>query len=255
MQIKDSVFLIPGGASGLGAATAQHLVAAGGRVVIADLNPQAGEKLAAGLGANARFVVADVTNEAQVQQAIDIAVKTFGALHCLVNCAGIAPGERVVGKNGPHRLETFSRAININLIGSFNALRLAAQAMTGNTPNQDGERGVIINTASIAAFEGQIGQAAYSASKGGIVAMALPIARELARFGIRVMTIAPGIFDTPMLATLSEEVRASLGAQVPFPSRLGQPQEYARLAAFIIENPMLNAEVIRLDGAIRMAAK
>jgi len=255
MQIKDSVFLIPGGASGLGAATAQHLVAAGGRVVIADLNPQAGEKLAAGLGANARFVVADVTNEAQVQQAIDIAVKTFGALHCLVNCAGIAPGERVVGKNGPHRLETFSRAININLIGSFNALRLAAQAMTGNTPNQDGERGVIINTASIAAFEGQIGQAAYSASKGGIVAMALPIARELARFGIRVMTIAPGIFDTPMLATLSEDVRASLGAQVPFPSRLGQPQEYARLAAFIIENPMLNAEVIRLDGAIRMAAK
>jgi NAD(P)-dependent dehydrogenase (short-subunit alcohol dehydrogenase family) len=255
MQIKDSAFLIPGGASGLGAATAQHLVAAGGRVVIADLNPQAGEKLAAGLGANARFVVADVTNEEEVQQAIDTAVKTFGALHCLVNCAGIAPGERVVGKNGPHRLETFSRAININLIGSFNALRLAAQAMTGNTPNQDGERGVIINTASIAAFEGQIGQAAYSASKGGIVAMALPIARELARFGIRVMTIAPGIFDTPMLATLSEDVRASLGAQVPFPSRLGQPQEYARLAAFIIENPMLNAEVIRLDGAIRMAAK
>jgi NAD(P)-dependent dehydrogenase (short-subunit alcohol dehydrogenase family) len=255
MQIKDSAFLIPGGASGLGAATAQHLVAAGGRVVIADLNPQVGERLAAGLGANARFVVADVTNEAQVQQAIDIAVKTFGALHCLVNCAGIAPGERVVGKNGPHRLETFGRAININLIGSFNALRLAAQAMTGNTPNQDGERGVIINTASIAAFEGQIGQAAYSASKGGIVAMALPIARELARFGIRVMTIAPGIFDTPMLATLSAEVRASLGAQVPFPSRLGQPQEYARLAAFIIENPMLNAEVIRLDGAIRMAAK
>jgi NAD(P)-dependent dehydrogenase (short-subunit alcohol dehydrogenase family) len=255
MQIKDSAFLIPGGASGLGAATAQYLVAAGGRVVVADLDPQAGEKLAAGLGANARFVVADVTNEAQVQQAIDAAVKTFGALHCLVNCAGIAPGERVVGKSGPHRLETFSRAININLIGSFNALRLAAQAMTGNTPNQDGERGVIINTASIAAFEGQIGQAAYSASKGGIVAMALPIARELARFGIRVMTIAPGIFDTPMLASLSAEVRDSLGAQVPFPSRLGQPQEYARLVAFIIENPMLNAEVIRLDGAIRMAPK
>jgi NAD(P)-dependent dehydrogenase (short-subunit alcohol dehydrogenase family) len=255
MQIKDSVFLVPGGASGLGAATAQHLVAAGGGVVIADLNPQAGEKLAAGLGANARFVVADVTNEAQVQHAIDTAVKTFGALHGLVNCAGIAPGERVVGKNGPHRLETFSRAISINLIGSFNVLRLAAPAMTGNAPNQDGERGVIINTASIAAFEGQIGQAAYSASKGGIVAMALPIARELARFGIRVMTIAPGIFDTPMLQGLSEEVRTSLGVQVPFPSRLGQPQEYARLAAFIIENPMLNAEVIRLDGAIRMAAK
>lgn len=255
MQIKDSAFLISGGASGLGAATAQHLVAAGGKVVIADLNPQAGERLAAGLGARARFVAADVTNEQEVQHAIDTAVITFGALHGLVNCAGVAPGERVLGKNGPHRLETFSRAISINLIGSFNALRLAAQAMTGNAPNQDGERGVIINTASIAAFEGQIGQAAYSASKGGIVAMALPIARELARFGIRVMTIAPGIFDTPMLATLSAEVRASLGAQVPFPSRLGQPQEYARLAAFIIENPMLNAEVIRLDGAIRMAAK
>jgi len=169
-------------------------------------------------------VVADVANEEAVQQAIDVAVKTFGALHCLVNCAGIAPGERVVGRSGPHRLETFSRAININLIGSFNALRLAAQAMSGNTPNQDGERGVIINTASIAAFEGQIGQAAYSASKGGIVAMALPIARELAPFGIRVMTIAPGVFDTPMLATLSAEVRASLGAQVPFPSRLGSPR-------------------------------
>jgi NAD(P)-dependent dehydrogenase (short-subunit alcohol dehydrogenase family) len=255
MQIKDSVFLIPGGASGLGAATADHLAAAGGKVVIADLNRQAGEKFAAGRGANVKFVVADVTSETQVQQAVDAAVKTFGALHGLINCAGVAPGERVAGKNGPHRLETFSRAININLIGSFNALRLAAQVMTGNTPNQDGERGVIINTASIAAFEGQIGQAAYSASKGGIVAMALPIARELARFGIRVMTIAPGIFDTPMLAAMSEEVRASLGAQTPFPPRLGRPEEYARLAAFIIENPMLNAEVIRLDGAIRMAAK
>jgi NAD(P)-dependent dehydrogenase (short-subunit alcohol dehydrogenase family) len=255
MQIKDSVFLIPGGASGLGAATAQHLAAAGGKVVIADLNQQAGAKFAAGLGANAEFVVADVTSEAQVQQAVAAAVKTFGALHGLVNCAGVAPGERVVGKNGPHRLETFSRAININLIGSFNCLRLAAQVMTHNTATSDGERGIIINTASVAAFEGQIGQAAYSASKGGIVAMALPIAREFARFGIRVMTIAPGIFDTPMLATLSAEVRASLGAQVPFPSRLGQPQEYARLAAFIIENPMLNAAVIRLDGAIRMAPK
>ncbi len=255
MQIKDSVFLIPGGASGLGAATAQHLAAAGGKVVIADLDQQAGEKFAAGLGANAKFAVADVTDEAQVQQAVDTAVKTFGTVHGLINCAGIAPGERVLGKNGPHRLETFSRAININLIGSFNALRLAAQVMAGNTPNQDGERGVIINTTSIAAFEGQIGQAAYSASKGGIVAMALPIARELARFGIRVMTIAPGIFDTPMLQGMNEEVRASLVAQVPFPSRLGQPDEYARLAAFIIENPMLNAGVIRLDGAIRMAAK
>ena len=255
MRIKDSAFLIPGGASGLGAATARHLVAAGGRVVIADLNQQAGEKFAASLGGHARFVVADVTDEGQVRQAVDAAVTAFGALHGLINCAGVAPGERVLGRDGPHRLETFSRAIGVNLIGSFNALRLAAGAMTGNPPTADGERGVIINTASVAAFEGQIGQAAYSASKGGIVTMALPVARELARFGIRVMTIAPGIFDTPMLAGMNAEIRASLGAQVPFPPRLGQPEEYARLAAFIIENPMLNAEVIRLDGAIRMAPK
>ncbi len=255
MQIKNSVFLIPGGASGLGAATAQHLVGAGGKVMLADLNREAGEKFAASLGAAARFVVADVTNETQVQQAVDAAISAFGALHGLVNCAGVAPGERVAGKNGPHKLETFSRVIQINLIGSFNTLRLAANAMAKNTPTADGERGVIINTASVAAYEGQIGQAAYSASKGGIVAMALPIARELAKIGIRVNTIAPGIFDTPMLQGMSEEIRASLGAQVPFPSRLGQPAEYARLAAFIIENPMLNAEVIRLDGAIRMTAR
>lgn len=255
MQIKDSVFLIPGGASGLGAATARQLAGGGASVVLADLDRRAGEALAASLGATARFVMTDVTNETQVQLAVDAAVKTFGALHGLVNCAGIATGERVVGKDGPHALASFRREIEVNLVGSFNCLRLAAQAMTGNTPNKDGERGVIINTASVAAFEGQIGQAAYSASKGGIAAMALPIARELARFGIRVMTIAPGIFDTPMLQGLSDEVRASLGAQVPFPPRLGQPEEYARLAAFIIENPMLNAEVIRLDGAIRMAPK
>lgn len=255
MQINGSVFLIPGGASGLGAATAQCLAAAGGKVVIADLNQDAGDKTAASLGNSASFVVADVTHEAQMQEAVAIAVKTFGALHGLINCAGVAIGERVIGKHGVHQLETFSRVININLIGSFNALRLAAQVMINNPPNSDGERGVIINTASIAAFEGQIGQAAYSASKAAVAAMALPIARELARFGIRVMTIAPGIFDTPMLQGMSEEVRASLGAQVPFPPRLGQPQEYARLAKFIIENPMLNAEVIRLDGAIRMAPK
>lgn len=255
MQLRDSVALIPGGASGLGAATARHLVAAGGKVVIADLDPRAGGECAASLGANARFAVADVTDEAQVQQAVDVAVTTFGALHCLINCAGIAPAERVLGRNGPHRLESFSRTINVNLVGSFNCLRLAAQAMTRNAPDPDGERGVIINTASISAFEGQIGQAAYSASKGGIVALALPVARELARVGIRVMTIAPGLFDTPMLQGLSAEVRASLGGQAPFPPRLGRPEEYARLAAFIIENPMLNAEFIRLDGAIRMAAK
>lgn len=255
MQIKNNVFLIPGGASGLGAATARQLVNAGGKVVVADLNREAGEKFAVSLGVHAKFVQADVTNEAQIQHAVDVAVSQFGALHGLVNCAGIAPGERVVGKNGPHQLATFARVININLVGSFNALRLAADAMTRNTPDAGGERGVIINTASVAAFEGQIGQAAYSASKGGVAAMALPVARELARFGIRVNTIAPGIFDTPMLQGMSEEVRASLGAQVPFPPRLGEPDEYARLALFIIENPMLNAEVIRLDGAIRMTAK
>lgn len=255
MQIKDSVFLIAGGASGLGAATARHLLGAGAKVVLADLNQQAGAALAAQLGANARFVVADVTSEALVEQAVRAAVAGFGALHGAVNCAGIASGERVVGTSAPHRLDTFSRTIQINLIGTFNVLRLAAQVMAANPPNTEGERGVIINTASIAAFEGQIGQAAYSASKGGVVAMTLPIARELARFGIRVMAIAPGIFDTPMLAALSEDVRSSLGAQVPFPPRLGKPEEYARLAAAIIENPLLNAEVIRLDGGMRMAAK
>ena len=255
MQIKDHSFLIPGGASGLGAATARQLVDGGGSVVLADLNAAAGAAFAKSLGARARFVATDVTNEAQVQRAVDTAVKTFGALHGLINCAGVAPAERVIGRNGPHALDSFSRVININLVGSFNVLRLAAQAMTANTPGADGERGIIINTASVAAFEGQIGQAAYSASKAGVAAMALPIARELTRFGIRVMTIAPGIFDTPMLAAMPEEVRASLGAQVPFPSRLGKPEEYARLAVFIIENAMLNAETIRLDGAIRMAAR
>ncbi len=255
MQIKDHSFLIPGGASGLGAATARQLVDGGGRVVLADLNAAAGEAFAKSLGTSARFVETDVTNEAQVQRAVDTAVKTFGALHGLINCAGVAPAERVLGRNGPHALDAFSRIININLVGSFNVLRLTAQAMTANAPNADGERGIIINTASVAAFEGQIGQAAYSASKAGVAAMALPIARELTRVGIRVMTIAPGIFDTPMLAAMPEDVRASLGAQVPFPSRLGKPEEYARLAVFIIENPMLNAETIRLDGAIRMAAK
>jgi len=255
MQIKDHSFLIPGGASGLGAATARQLVDAGGSVVLADLNAAAGAAFAKSLGARARFVATDVTNEAQVQRAVDTAVKTFGALHGLINCAGVAPAERVIGRNGPHALDSFSRVININLVGSFNVLRLAAQAMTANTPGADGERGIIINTASVAAFEGQIGQAAYSASKAGVAAMALPIARELTRFGIRVMTIAPGIFDTPMLAAMPEDVRVSLGAQVPFPSRLGKPEEYARLAVFIIENAMLNAETIRLDGAIRMAAR
>src|SRR5258706_1046351 len=212
MQINGSVFLIPGGASGLGAATAQCLAAAGGKVVVADLNEDRGDKPGASLGNSARFVIADVTHEAQMQEAVAIAVKTFGVVHGLINWAGVAIGERVIGKHGVHQLETFSRVININLIGSFNALRLAAQVMINNPPNSDGERGVIINTASIAAFEGQIGQAAYSASKAAVAAMALPIARELARFGIRVMTVAPGIFDTPMMQGMSDEVRPSLGA-------------------------------------------
>ena len=210
---------------------------------------------AATLGSGARFVVADVTSEPQVQLAVDTAVQAFGALHGLINCAGVAPGERVVGRNGPHQLATFSRVININLVGSFNTLRLAAGAMAGNTPNGDGERGVIINTASVAAYDGQIGQAAYSASKGGIVGMTLPIARDLSRNGIRVVTIAPGLFLTPMLLGLPKEAQDSLGKQVPFPSRLGKPEEYAQLARQIVENEMLNGETIRLDGAIRMAPK
>jgi NAD(P)-dependent dehydrogenase (short-subunit alcohol dehydrogenase family) len=190
-----------------------------------------------------------------MQAAVDLAVKTFGGLHGAISCAGVAPGERVLGKIGPHKLDSFRRTIDINVIGTFNTLRLAAAAMANNTPSAEGERGVIINTASIAAWEGQIGQAAYGASKAAVVGMALPVARELARVGIRVVTIAPGIFDTPMLAAMSEEIRASLAAQIPFPSRLGQPDDYARLAVFIVENTMLNAEVIRLDGAIRMGAK
>jgi NAD(P)-dependent dehydrogenase (short-subunit alcohol dehydrogenase family) len=255
MQIKDSVFLVPGGASGLGAATAQHLVSAGGAVVIADLKAQAGEKFAAGLGARARFVVADVTNEAQVQQAIDTAVKTFGALHGLVNCAGIAPGERVVGKNGPHRLETFSRAININLIGSFNVLRLAAQAMTGNAPNQDGERGVIINTASIAAFEGQIGQVAYSAAKAGIAGMTLTMARDLGSLGIRVVTIAPSLFQTGLTQGIPKDMEDALTKDAAFPKRMGRPEEYAHMAKALFENPMMNGLTLRLDGGQRFAPK
>lgn len=255
MQIKDNAFLITGGGSGLGAATARRLAAAGANVVILDVNREQGAPLAKEIGANAIFAVADVTDEAQVAAAIAEARKKFGALHGAINCAGIAPAERVLGKTGPHKLESFSRTIQINLIGTFNVIRLAAQAMVENAPNADGERGVIINTASIAAFEGQIGQAAYSASKAGVAGMTLPIARELARFGIRVMTIAPGLFKTPMMAGVSPELQASLGAQVPFPPRLGKPEEYAALVEHIIVNPMLNGEVIRLDGALRMAAK
>ncbi len=255
MEIADKVFLVSGGGSGLGAATARMLVSQGARVVIADINPTAGEPMAADLGADARFVRTDVGDAASVQAAVDMAVGEFGGLHGVVNCAGLAIAERVVGKSGPHDLDLFARVVRVNLIGSFNVIRLAAAVMIGNVPGPDGERGVIVNTASVAAYDGQIGQAAYAASKSGVVGMTLPVARELARFGIRVMSIAPGIFDTPMLAGLPEPARQSLGQQVPFPSRLGQPAEYAALVRHIIENQMLNGEVIRLDGAIRMAPK
>ncbi|MFS2127955.1 3-hydroxyacyl-CoA dehydrogenase [Pseudomonas sp. Pseusp97] len=256
MQIQNKVFLITGGGSGLGAATAKLLVSAGARVVLADVNAEAGAAQAAELGeANARFIRTDVCSEADGKAAVQLALDAFGALHGLANCAGVAPAEKVIGRNGVHGLESFTRTININLIGTFNMLRLAAEAMARNEPDAGGERGIIINTASVAAFDGQIGQAAYSASKSAVVGMTLPIARELARSGIRVMTIAPGIFETPMMAGMPQEVRDSLGASVPFPPRLGRPDEYAALARHIIENSMLNGEVIRLDGAIRMAAK
>ncbi len=255
MEINGSTFLVSGGASGLGAAAAQMIIRCGGRAVLADVNEAAGEKEAARLGSAARFVQMDVTEETSVQGAVSRAVTEFGGLQGLICCAGIAPGEKVLGKKGPHALATFQRTLSVNLLGTFNLIRLAAEAMRANEPSAEGERGVMICTASIAAFDGQIGQAAYSASKAGVVGMTLPIARELAAFGIRVMTIAPGIFETPMLAGLPAQVQASLGAQVPFPSRLGRPAEYAQLARSIIENPMLNGEVIRLDGAIRMTAQ
>lgn len=255
MQIENKVFIISGGASGLGAATAQMLVEAGAKVMLVDLNAEAVAEQASKLGAQARFTVADICQEAAVEQAVQATLEAFGALHGLVNCAGIVRGERILGKHGPHGLASFAQMINVNLIGSFNLLRLAAQAIAQTPANADGERGVIINTASVAAFDGQIGQAAYAASKGAIAALTLPAARELAHLGIRVMTIAPGIFETPMMAGMSEPVRQSLAAGVPFPPRLGKPCEYAALARHIIENSMLNGEVIRLDGALRMAAK
>jgi NAD(P)-dependent dehydrogenase (short-subunit alcohol dehydrogenase family) len=255
MQIQGKVFLVSGGASGLGAATAQMLVEAGAKVMLVDLNGDAVQAQAQTLGENARASVADVTQEAAAQSAVDSAVREFGHLHGLVNCAGIVGAEKILGKEGPHGLDSFSRVINVNLIGSFNLLRLAAVAIAESTADDGGERGIIINTASVAAYDGQIGQAAYAASKGAIVSLTLPAARELARFGIRVMTIAPGIFETPMMAGMTPQVRESLSAGVPFPPRLGQPQEYAALVRHIIENSMLNGEVIRLDGALRMAAR
>ncbi|MCP4362430.1 MAG: 3-hydroxyacyl-CoA dehydrogenase [Chloroflexi bacterium] len=256
MQILNHTFLVSGGSSGLGAACARLLAGNGANVVIADLNEEAGNQLAAELGTQSRFVQADVTNENDVTTAVATATNEFGGLHGAINCAGIAIAVKVLGRDGrPHDLAAFSKVIQVNLIGSFNVIRLAAVAMAEGEPNETGERGVIVNTASVAAFDGQMGQAAYAASKGGIVGMTLPIARDLARQGIRVVTIAPGIFDTPMLAGLPEKARESLGQQVPFPSRLGQPAEYAALAQHIIENQMLNGEVIRLDGAIRMAPR
>ncbi|BCX02438.1 MAG: 3-hydroxyacyl-CoA dehydrogenase [Candidatus Roseilinea sp.] len=255
MRIENHTFLVTGGASGLGAACAHMIVAAGGNVVIADVNAEAGEALTSALGERARFAPADVTGEADAQRAVALATATFGALHGAINCAGIAIAELMLRKGQPHALDSFARVIAVNLIGTFNMARLAAAAMTGNEPDAEGERGVIINTASVAAFEGQIGQVAYAASKGGVAAMTLPMARELARYGIRVVAIAPGIFDTPLLAKLPEPARQSLAQQVPFPPRLGRPNEFAALAKHIIENTMLNGEVIRLDGAIRMAPK
>ncbi|MBB1630496.1 3-hydroxyacyl-CoA dehydrogenase [Cupriavidus sp. UME77] len=252
MEIRDNVFIVTGGASGLGEGSARMLAAAGGKVVIADLNEAAGTALAAELGG--KFVRCDVSSEADGQATV-AAATALGRLAGLVNCAGIATANKTVGKNGPHPLDAFDKTIRVNLIGTFNMIRLAAAAMVQNTPDAEGERGVIINTASVAAFDGQIGQAAYAASKGGVVAMTLAIARDLSRDGVRCMTIAPGLFETPMLLGMPQEVQDALGKMVPFPPRLGRPAEYAKLVGSIITNPMLNGEVIRLDGAIRMQPK
>ena len=255
MQITNKTFIVTGGASGLGRAAAERILQAGGRVVLLDVNAETGRAAEQALGGRARFAQADVSSEDQVSAAIGLAVSAFGTVNGVVNAAGIAPAAKVLGRNGPHALDLFERTIRVNLIGTFNVVRLAAVVLTQNTPEASGERGVIVNTASIAAFDGQIGQPAYAASKGGIAAMTLPIAREFAASGIRVVTIAPGIFDTPLLAGLPEPARVSLAQQVPFPSRLGRPDEYGALARHIIENEMLNGEVIRLDGALRMAPR
>ena len=254
MQLSDSAFFVTGAASGLGAAAARTLVESGARVLLADVNETAGQDVAARLGVYARFELVDVTDEQSVQRGLEAAAH-LGVLRGVVNAAGVVLAEKVLGKDGPHRLDAFQRVIRINLGGTFNVIRLAAALMSKNEPTASGERGVIVNTASVAAFDGQIGQAAYSASKGGIVGLTLPVARELARFGIRVMTIAPGIFDTPLMGSLPQAARDSLAQQVPFPPRLGKPSEYAALVKHIIENEMLNGEVIRLDGAIRMAPR
>jgi NAD(P)-dependent dehydrogenase (short-subunit alcohol dehydrogenase family) len=248
MEIEGRTFLVAGGGSGLGAATARMLATGGGNVVVADLKGEAA-------GDNVSFVETDVTDEGSVRGAIERALSEFGGLHGAVNCAGVASAEKVLGREGVHSLVSFARVVEVNLVGTFNVVRLAAEVLAENEPTEGGERGVIINTASVAAFDGQIGQVAYAASKGGVVALTLPVARELAQHGIRVVAIAPGIFDTPMMAGLPEAARESLGRQVPFPPRLGRPEEYAALVRHIVENEMLNGEVIRLDGAIRMAPR
>jgi len=251
MRIQDKVAVVTGGASGLGRATVEHLVSAGASVVICDLPTSEGEAVAKELGPQARFAPTDVSSEADVQAAVELAVEAFGGLHIAVNCAGVGWAQRVLGKHGTHSLDLFTKVVQINLIGTFNVIRLAAEQMV-KAEAENGERGVVVNTASIAAFDGQIGQAAYSASKGGVVGMTLPLARDLAQAMIRVVTIAPGTFDTPMLAALPEEARQALGAAIPHPSRLGDPKEYAALVGHIVENPVINGEVIRLDGALRM---
>jgi NAD(P)-dependent dehydrogenase (short-subunit alcohol dehydrogenase family) len=255
MQLQGRTFLVSGGSSGLGAACVRMFAGSGANVVIADVNRQAGEALAAELGPHVRFAATDVTDETSVQSAVDLATQAFGLLHGSIQCAGIGLAEKVHGKTGPNPLAGFVKTIHVNLIGTYNVMRLTTTAMMRNPASPSGERGVVINTASVAAYDGQIGQAAYAASKGGIVSMTLPLARELARHGIRVMAIAPGIFDTPLLAGLPEPARQSLAQQVPFPPRLGHPNEYAALVRHILKNEMLNGEVIRLDGALRMAAK
>ena len=248
MEIEGRTFLVAGGGSGLGAATTKMLTNEGANAVVADLRGEAAN-------GNVRFVETDVVDEASVRRAIEEALQCFGGMHGAINCAGIASAEKVLGREGPHSLDSFAKVVEVNLVGTFNVLRLAAEAMVNNEPAASGERGVIVNTASVAAYDGQIGQVAYAASKGGVVALTLPVARELAQYGIRVVAIAPGIFDTPMMAGLPEAARESLGKQAPFPSRLGRPEEYAALVRHIIENEMLNGEVIRLDGSIRMAPR
>jgi NAD(P)-dependent dehydrogenase (short-subunit alcohol dehydrogenase family) len=256
MDTRDLGVVVTGGASGLGEATAKALAAGGARVALLDLNADKGNEVAKEIGGGAFFAQTDVTSEAEVSAAVDEAVERFGAIHVNVNCAGIGSAGRTIGKDGsPFDLAYFRKTIDINLVGTFNVLRLCAAKMVDNAPNDEGERGVIINTASIAAFDGQIGQCAYSASKGGIVGMTLPIARDLSRAGIRILTIAPGLFGTPLLMTLPESARQALASNIPFPQRLGHPQEFAQLAVHMVENTMLNGEVVRLDGALRMAPK